>query len=84
MGSSTSSVNDIERAKKDLENAQNHLKAMKEQRAYAKKNGAYARQPKNHHRGGGQMGTSYDANVWSAEEWVKKAKQQLADAKKRK
>lgn len=84
MGSSTSSVNEIENAKKDLENAQNHLKAMKEQRAYAKKNGAYARQPKNNRRLDGQIGTCYDANVWSAEEWVRKAKQRLANAKKRK
>jgi hypothetical protein len=83
MGASTSSVNEIENAKKDLERAQRALNNAKLMRAEAKKNGSYARQAKNHRSIDGRIGTGYDSNVWLAEEGVKKAKQRLANARKK-
>lgn len=62
-----------------------YLSSMKDSRKQAKQNGNYQRTAKNYRNnlGNNEVGTVYDANVWSAERNLKKAKEDLKKAKER-
>ncbi len=77
------SINPVQRAQEEVNRCQAVLANMKANRDAAKKNGNYKNTAKNY-RKGDKVGTVYDANVWTAEENLKKAKERLAEAKKRK
>ena len=61
---------------------QAELARQKQNRDTAKQNGNYKRSAKNYRRGD-KVGNVYDSNVWNAEEQLKRAKEALANAKKR-
>lgn len=61
---------------------QAELEHQKQNRDTAKQNGNYKRSAKNY-RKGDKVGNVYDANVWSAEEELRRAKEALANARKR-
>jgi hypothetical protein len=77
------SRNSIDDAQEEVKRCQATLALMKERRDAAKKNGSYKTTSKNY-RKGDKVGTVYDANVWSAEDNLKRAKERLAEAKKKK
>lgn len=62
-----------------------YLSRMKDDRKQAKQNGNYQRTAKNYRNnlGNNEVGTVYDANVWSAERNLKKAKEDLKKAKEK-
>lgn len=60
---------------------QAELARQKQNRDTAKQNGNYKRSSKNY-RKGDKVGTVYDANVWAAEEELRRAKEALARARK--
>ena len=66
-----------------LEQARENLRKLKEERARAKNNGSYQRQPKNCRSKDGRMGNSYDVNVWRQEEVVKEFEETERYLKKR-
>ncbi len=80
MGSSAS---DISAAEARVRGAEGYLKQAKDNRDKAKANGNYNNTIKNH-RWGDKVGNVYDYNVWAAQSNLKKAKEQLARAKKKK
>jgi Tfp pilus assembly protein PilX len=83
MGSSVSSAESaVRQAEGFVKQAEAHLRSMKEQRDFAKKNGMYKNSAKTY-RSGDKVGTLYDSNVWGAEKVLKERKAQLAEAKKR-
>lgn len=68
-------------AQEQVNRCEAHLNAMKLTRETAKKNGNYKNSAKNY-RNGDKVGTVHDANVWSAETQLKRAKERLAEAKR--
>ena len=77
------SRNAVDYAQEEVKRCQATLAIMKERRDTAKKNGSYKTTSKNY-RKGDKVGTVHDANVWAAEENLKRAKERLAEAKKKK
>jgi hypothetical protein len=76
-------VSKVDACKSRLESAEFRLKAAKANMATAKANGNYKNAIKNN-RFGGKLGNHYDYNVWCCQEEVKKAKADLAEAKRAK
>ena len=70
----------VESAEQEVRRCERHLAVMKENRDNAKRSGSYKSAAKNHGVGG-KVGTTYDANVWTAENALKQAKAKLAKAK---
>lgn len=73
----------IEQAQARVRQAQSHLEACKANRDSAKKNGNYKNSSKSYHIDGKNV-NSYDWNVIIAQKELKKAKELLAEAKKKK
>ena len=75
------SDSDVKMAKARVDAAQRTLEGRKKERDQAKKNGNYKASPKNI-RWGSKVGNVYDNNVWSAEQALKDAKDDLAKTSK--
>lgn len=72
----------IRSAEEQVRQCERMLATQKQNREIAKKSGNYKNASKNY-RSGSKVGTVYDANVWTAEEHLKRAKAALAAAKKK-
>lgn len=72
----------IRYAEEQVRQCERMLAIQKQNRESAKKCGNYKNACKNY-RSGSKVGTVYDANVWTAEEHLKRAKAALAAAKKK-
>lgn len=70
-------------AEANVRSAEQQLASAKANLASAKQNGNYKRASKNIRSSDGKLGNSYDANVWSAQDLLKRRKKELADAKAR-
>lgn len=76
-------VSKVDACKSRLISAESRLKSAKANMATAKANGNYKNSTKNQSFGG-KVGNLYDYNVWAAQQDVKKAKAELAEAKRAK
>lgn len=72
----------VRAAQNQVNLAQSRLDGYKRDRDAAKQNGNYQNSRKSFRHANGKLGNSYDCNVWSAEEQLKRAKDSLAEAKK--
>ncbi len=75
----SSAENRVRCAEEEVRRCQRNLQIMKERKAEAKRLGNYSGTG---YSRGGKRGGVQDANIWGAEDLLKRAKEKLAEAKK--
>ncbi len=75
----SSAENKVRYAEEEVQRCQRNLQLMKDRKAEAKRSGNYSGTG---YSRGGQKGGVQDANIWGAEDLLKRAKEKLAEAKK--